>query len=324
MKYLSTLILGVLIAMACQTNAEPLKIYYDDWPSYTILEVAKQKGWFKEAGVEVELVWFERDYQGGLDALAAHKLDAMPMTSSDVLGLGAKGYKGKIVALLDYSNGGDKVIGKAGIESIKDLKGKKIGVEIGLCEHLLLLKALKANNMRQSDVELVNTTEGDITKSLASGKVDAIATWYPVTLDVLTTVPGSKPLYTSAEEKGLFYDVFTVNEESLAKRKADWTAVVKVYYRAIAFLQDPATHDEAVKIMAERAGKPVAKYTEGVAGLQFLAPDAARTAFKKGYGFDSIYGSLDVVNKFNVDNKIYDKLQTPADYIESGIVADLK
>src|ERR1700751_3124431 len=73
----SKVILCALLAMLLGTalHAEPLKIGYSDWPGYTILEVAKQKGWFKEAGLDVELVWFE--YSPSIDAFAAGKVDGV-------------------------------------------------------------------------------------------------------------------------------------------------------------------------------------------------------------------------------------------------------
>ena len=37
----------------------PLRIAYSDWPGWTAFEVGIQKGWFKEAGVDVEFAWFE-------------------------------------------------------------------------------------------------------------------------------------------------------------------------------------------------------------------------------------------------------------------------
>ena len=43
-----------------------LKIAYSDWPGWIAWDVAVQKGWFKEAGVNVELVWF--DYVPSMDA----------------------------------------------------------------------------------------------------------------------------------------------------------------------------------------------------------------------------------------------------------------
>src|SRR6476660_4887364 len=121
MKTFATTLLGLFSAIALQA-AEPLKIAYSDWPGFTLLEVAKQKGWFKEAGVDVELVWF--DYLPSLDAFSAGKVDAVTVVATDALVNGANGAKSKIIAILDYSDGSDMILGKAGIESIKDLKGQ--------------------------------------------------------------------------------------------------------------------------------------------------------------------------------------------------------
>ena len=89
LKSLITATLG--LAFAASLHAEPLKIAYSDWPGFTILEVAKQKGWFKDAGLDVELVWF--DYLPSLDAFAAGKIDAVTAVGTDVLVNGANGAK---------------------------------------------------------------------------------------------------------------------------------------------------------------------------------------------------------------------------------------
>ena len=52
------------------------------------------------------------------------------------------GKAAKGILLTDYSYGNDMIVAKPGITSILGLKGKKIGLELGLVEHLLLLKAL--------------------------------------------------------------------------------------------------------------------------------------------------------------------------------------
>ena len=120
---------GIIASLlAVSSQAEPLKIGYSDWPGFTIFEVAKQKGWFKEAGVDVDLIWF--DYLPSLDAFAAGKVDAVTAVATDALVNGANGAKSKIIAILDYSDGSDMIIGKPGIESIKDLKGQKVGIEV--------------------------------------------------------------------------------------------------------------------------------------------------------------------------------------------------
>ena len=142
MKLKTLLTAAFAFVLAANLHADPLKIGYSDWPGFTILEVAKQKGWFKEAGVEVELAWF--DYLPSLDAFSAGKIDAVTAVATDALVNGGNGAKSKIIALLDYSDGSDMIIGKPGIKSIKDLKGQKVAIEATLVEHLLLLKALDA------------------------------------------------------------------------------------------------------------------------------------------------------------------------------------
>src|SRR2546430_5127990 len=226
--------LSALALFVPHVSAEPLKIAYSDWPGFTIFEIAKQKSWFKDAGLDVELVWF--DYLPSIDAFAASKVDAVTIVATDALVTGANGGKSKMVALLDYSDGSDMIIGKPGINSIKDLKGQKIGIEVTLVEHLLLLKALKRNGLKQSDVELVNTATNETPQTLASGKVGAVGAWYPVSGQALQQVAGSKTLFSSADAKGLIYDVLAVNPTSFANHKDEWTKITAIYYRCVSFL----------------------------------------------------------------------------------------
>jgi NitT/TauT family transport system substrate-binding protein len=304
--------------LAVSTHAEPLKIGYSDWPGFTIFEVAKQKGWFKDAGVDVDLIWF--DYLPSLDAFAAGKVDAVTAVATDAMVNGANGAKSKIIAILDYSDGSDMIIGRPGIDSVKDLKGQKVGIEVSLVEHLLLLEALKQNGMTQSDVEIVNTATNETPQTLASGKVGAVGAWYPVSSQVLTQVPGAKKLFTSADAKGLIYDVLAVNPVSFAQHKEDWAKAVRVFYKCVDYIRDPATRDDAIKIMAARVGADVDEYAKNIPGTHFLSLAEAKAAFKKGDGLDSIYGSMTIGNQFNLDNKVYTESQKPGGYLAPSIV----
>src|SRR5499427_9890501 len=100
MKLKSILCAALAMALAATSlHAEPLKIGYSDWPGYTVLEVAKQKGWFKDAGLDVDLVWFE--YSPSIDAFAAGKVDGVTIVAGDDMVTGASGAKSKIVCLID-------------------------------------------------------------------------------------------------------------------------------------------------------------------------------------------------------------------------------
>jgi NitT/TauT family transport system substrate-binding protein len=319
-KWIAMTLIG-LVGMA-SVNAATIKLAYSDWPGYTVMEIAKQKGWFKDAGLDVELVWFE--YLPSIDAFSAGKVDGVMIVATDAMVAGANGAKSKIVTLVDYSEGSDMIVGVPGIDSIKDLKGKKIGIELTLVEHMLLLQALKDNGMTQSDVTLVNTSTDKTPQTLASGQVSAIGAWYPISGQALKQVPGSKRLFTSADAKGLIYDVIAVNPTSYSQHKEDWAKISAIFYKCVDYLKDPATQDDAVKIMAAKVGADPVDYAKNIPGTHFLTLAEAKTAFKKGPGLDSIYGSMVIGDKFNMDNGVYKTVQKPSSYLVPGLVMGLK
>jgi NitT/TauT family transport system substrate-binding protein len=295
----------------------PLKIAFSDWPGWTAFEIGIQKGWFKEAGVDVEFSWFE--YTPSMEAFAANKVDAVMMTMGDALVTGAPGARSVAILITDYSNGNDMIVAKKGITSLKALKGKKIGLEIGLVEHLMLLKGLEKVGMKESDVKLIAVPTHQTAQSLASGDVDAIGAWQPNAGQALKAVPGSKAILTSKDLPGLIYDLVCVSPKSLAQRRADWVKVVKVWNRIEAFVTDPAHRAEAVKIMAARAGVPADEYGKFLPGTRFLTPQEAMGRFQKKDTLDSLYGSGKVADDFNVANKVYAKSQNLADYIDASL-----
>lgn len=323
MKMKTLLAAGLLgLTSLSSVLADPIKIGYSDWPGYTVLEVAKQKGWFKDAGLDVDLVWFE--YSPSIDAFAAGKIDAVTIVAGDDLVTGASGAKSKIVCLIDYSEGSDMIVGAPGVDSIKDLKGKKVGVELTLVEHELLLQALKVNGMSQSDVTLVGTATDKTPQALASGDVSAIGAWYPISGQALKTVPGSKKLFTSADAKGLIFDVIAVNPTSYAAHRDAWKKITAIYYKCVDYLKDPKTADDAIKIMAAKVGADPADYAKNIPGTHFLTIPEAKACLKKSHDMLSIYGSMELSDKFYLDNKVYKESQKPSDYIIPGIINSMK
>lgn len=307
-----------LSAFSALATAETLKIGYSDWPGWVAWEVGIEKGWFKEAEVDVQFEWF--DYVASMDAFAAGKLDAVAMTNGDTLVTGATGGKGVMYLINDYSNGNDMVIAKPGIGSVKELKGKKIGVEIGFVSHLLLLEALKQNGMSEADVELVNVPTNETPQVLASGQVDAIVAWQPNSGAALGLVPGSKAVFTSADQPGLIYDVLAVTPESLANRRDDWLKVMQVWYRIVGYIKDPKTFEDAVKIMASRVGVSADKYKTFLSGTKILTLDEAKAFLGTAEGYGSLFGSSKISDDFNVANKVYDEPQDIDAYIDLSLM----
>ncbi|OIR12348.1 putative aliphatic sulfonates-binding protein precursor [mine drainage metagenome] len=294
-----------LLFTGLSNAAEPLKVGYSDWPGWVAWQVAIEKGWFKEAGVDVKFEWF--DYVASMDAFTAGKIDGVTVTNGDALVTGSGGAKNVMILLTDYSNGNDMIVGKPGIKSLKDLKGKKIGLETGFVEHLLLLNGLEKAGMKESDVTIVNTKTNETPQALASGDLAAIGAWQPNSGEAMNLVPGAKPIYTSADEPGLIYDVLTVSPTSLSSRKADWQKVVKVWDKVVTYINDPKTQPDAVKIMAARVGIKPEAYLPLLKGTKLLSLEDGKKIFVKANGFKSLYGSTKIADDFNVKYGVYKK-----------------
>jgi NitT/TauT family transport system substrate-binding protein len=302
--------------------AAGLTIGYSDWPGWVAWEVAIQKGWFKEAGVDVTFQWF--DYSASMDAFSAGKLDADFMTNGDTLVTGAGGGKGIMIMLTDYSSGNDMIVAKPGIKTLKDLKGQKIGIEVGLVEHLLLLHGLEKAGMKEKDVTLVNAKTNETPQVLGSGQVAAVGAWQPISGQAMKALPGSHPIYTSTQAPGLIYDVLTVTPASLKAHHDDWVKIIKVWDHVVHYINDPKTQDDAVKIMAAKSGLEPEAYKPLLKGTKLIDVAEGKKTFKKGEGLTSLYGSSKIADDFNVSNAVYKEKQDIDSYIDPSLTNAVK
>jgi NitT/TauT family transport system substrate-binding protein len=184
---------------------------------------------------------------------------------------------------------------------------------------LMLLNALQAAGLSEGDVTLVNVPTNETPQVLASGDVDAIVAWQPNSGQALAQVPGSTAISTSKDAPGLIYDVLAVNPASLASRKADWEKVAKVWYRVVDYIYDPKTQPDALSIMSARVGLSAEQYKPLLDGTKILSLAEAKAALKKGDGFDSLYGSSQIADDFNVKNEVYKEPQAVDSYIDPSI-----
>jgi NitT/TauT family transport system substrate-binding protein len=340
-KLLALCLCGALAGLSCKTNKphstesnapssagaagvakpEPLKIAYSDWPGWVAWDIAVEKGWFKAAGVDVSLIWLE--YVPSMEAFSEGKADAVCMTNGDALVSASSGAKSVGIVLNDYSNGNDMVVAQPGIKKLSELKGKKVAVEVGFVDHLLLMEGLKSVGMSESDVDIVNTKTQDTPAALKSGGVSAIAAWQPNSGHALDQVKGATALFTSANVPGLIYDVLFVSSKSLSTRRDDWKKVVRVWFQVVGFVSDPAHRAEAAAIMSRKAQMTPERYEKLMQGTQFLDLKANQERFHHSAGFDTVYGSSEIVDQFNVANRVYRESLKPDPYFDPSLVNEL-
>ncbi|MGQ8974127.1 ABC transporter substrate-binding protein [Acinetobacter schindleri] len=284
-------------------NIKPITIGYSDWPGWVAWQVAIEKGFFQEAGVNVEFKWF--DYSASMSAFSANQLDAVSVSNGDNLVIASGGTKGIMIMATDYSAGNDVIIAKNGINSIQELKGKQIAVEKGLVDHHLLNTALTDAGIAHTDVNLVNAVTNELPQVFSSPDVAAIAVWQPVANQALKAVAGSKIIYSSQDKPGLIYDTLTVNMTHLSAHKEEWKKIIQVWDKTVKYINDPATRPDALAIMAKRVGLEADQYAQFIEGTHLLDLAANKKVFEKSNNFDSLYGSSYHVNEFNFKNGVY-------------------
>lgn len=299
----------------------PLVIAYSDWPGWVAFDIALEKGWFEEEGVRVDFEWF--DYVPSMEAFAAGKVDAVTVAHSDVLVMASTGTASKIVLMTDMSNGNDMIVARPGITRVAQLKGKRVGVEVGFVSHLLLEKALESAGLSEADIKLVNMPTDALPAALEGGTVDAIAAWPPASFDALRKTQGSSAIYTTANSPGLLFDVLTVSPTSLAKRREDWKKVLTVWFRTTSYLAVDAHREECIRIMSERAGVVASEYSQQVDGTRFLGLTENALFFMAPVSPLSLRVSLGVADNFQVARRVYPEAHELDDYVDGTLVDEL-
>jgi NitT/TauT family transport system substrate-binding protein len=117
-------VLTVTSGVMAQNAPTHLKIGYSTWVGYGPLFIAQEKGYFTDAGLEVELVKVE-DPKDRFVALAGGQLDGLVTTLDTMSQYWNAETPYRAILGLDESSGGDGIVVNSGIASVEDLKGKK-------------------------------------------------------------------------------------------------------------------------------------------------------------------------------------------------------
>jgi NitT/TauT family transport system substrate-binding protein len=276
------------------SSGVPIKIALSPWPGWYFWYLVKEKGFFEKRGVKAELVYFPV-YSDSLSALATGKVDANSQTLSDTLAPASKGIALKAVLVNDNSNGGDGVVVKPGINSIEELKGKKIATELGTVDHLLMLTALDKHGMKESDVKYTNMTVNDAGPAFISGNLDAAVLWEPFLSKAIAEGKG-KLLFSSKDTPGLIPDLLVFKESITKDRPEDVKKILLAWFDALEYWK--SNPEESLKIMAKAAETPVAEYKSGVDSVKIFSKEDNQKAFTEGTDYTSLYFTANKTAEF--------------------------
>ncbi len=298
--FFATLIFAVSCSPSQTQNtsaANSIQMGFSAWPGWIPWQVAQEQKLFEANKVPVELKWFD-GYLDSINAMTAGQLDANTQTLNDTISSVAAGADQVIVLVNDYSRGNDKIIVGQGINSIADLKGKKVAVEQGTVDHFLLLLGLEKAGLTAKDVEIVPLETGAAAAAFVAGRVDAVGVLAPFTTTALQR-RGSKELFSSQDFPGAIPDHLVVSRQLVNQRPQDVQAMVNTWFDTLNYIR--ANREEAYKIMAERAGVTVEEYKQYDSGTQILSIEENLKAFSPGKDLTSLPNTAQEISKFLVE-----------------------
>lgn len=217
--------LGVTLASsAAAQGLEKLKVRLDwtPWGVQAPFHLAQQKGWFKQAGLDVSL----EDGNGSVTTVqlvgSSDQFDVGHAALASMMIARDKGLPVKAVAVFArLSDVGLLVPSGAGVSGPKDLKGKKIAYTAGSLEAPFIDAFLAAGGLKKSDIELIGVDASGKAATYAAGRTDAAFSTVPFFLPVVSqTRPSTAILFANYGLNMPSFGIFATEEKIAAKREA--------------------------------------------------------------------------------------------------------
>ena len=279
---------------SAQNIERPIVLGYSNWAGWWPWAIAESEGLFSKHGANVELRWYD-DYTRSMEDLAAGHIDANCQTLNDTISFAADAVKGEVVVLInDNSDGNDKIIARAGIDRVEDLRNQQVAVEAGVVDDFLLTLALERAGLSRSDVEIVDLETGAAAEAFVAGQVDAVGAFPPFWLTALER-EGAKEIASSADFPGAIPDLLVVTEELVNEYPQQVQALVNTWFDILNFMSTQP--EKADQIMAKRAGVSDEEFQQFKAGTKIFTIEDNLEAFKEGNNMISMpYAAREITN----------------------------
>ncbi|MEI8011125.1 MAG: phosphate ABC transporter substrate-binding/OmpA family protein [Candidatus Omnitrophota bacterium] len=270
-------------------NEKILKFSYNVWIGWMPV-IAANHGtkpntdsiFYKKYGFKVEMVLMD-DPVSARDAYAAGKVHALWGTA-DMLAMFAPDLakdsrtSPRIVQQIDFSSGGDGIVVRSAIKSVKDLRGKTIVCAQNSPSEYFITTLMISAGLRQSDVHMKYTSTAFEAAAafVADPTIDAVVSWSPDIYKISDRVAGTRILTTTSEANKLIADVYAFRADFYRDHADVVKGFVKGVFEGMDYVKDNT--EEVAQWMADAFGmKP-----EDIKGMM---ADAHSTNFAENVQF---------------------------------------
>lgn len=188
---IATVVLGITLFTSCSRKPGKVKIGYFPVSGNLVFFIGIEKGFLKGEGLEIEPVKFARSKEA-MDAMLTGRVDAVaPMGFTTIFAV-EQNQPGMLKIYLPGGEAKDHIVShvivrkESDINSIEDLKGKKIGTYAGTAHKMWLELLLKRLNYDpKKDVAVVQVASNLLVPALMAGQYDALYATEPYTTTAL-------------------------------------------------------------------------------------------------------------------------------------------
>ena len=316
------LILGSSTASAIETTK--LTCAFTFWPGQGVYFLAEELGYFKDEGIEVELI-HEDDIQVQTAAMEAGHLNCNSRTIGEYQSRPrTKETKGVVIAAMDISLGGDGVIVSGDIKDVCDLKGKTFAMEPTLPANLLLQIELKEKcGLTLADLDILHIATADGLAVFEDTKVAAVESYEPLLSQILasTSRSGAYKLVDSSDHPTLIVDVWFLHQELFEKNPELVRSMLRANYRAVDYYF--ANPGKAHEIMAPHYNLTTEEMAEAFEGLRFTTYEESLEMFGTPTSPGWFKETFDTVMQLNVEQGVADGLLDYDDQVDASLLVDL-
>jgi NitT/TauT family transport system substrate-binding protein len=276
----------------------------EPWLGYGPWWIAVNKDYFKANGTDAKVTSFDTDDQINA-ALVSGQIDGANIATHTALRLASLGTPITIVLLLDQSNAADAILAGPNINSIKDLKGRKVAYEEGTTSDILLRYALSQNGMTINDIVKVPTPAAQAGIAAVAGKVDVAVTYEPYLTAALEAGKGYHLIYKASEKPGIIGDVFTVRTDYLKAHPGQVDALIKAWGQSVDYLRSNTADGQA--IIEKAVGADPGSLKTAFDGVQIYNLAEAKQLMTGGGYLDTLAGVKQIATDAGIIQKPVDE-----------------
>jgi taurine transport system substrate-binding protein len=302
--------LSALMALALGTAAQAadpavLRLGYFQSPNGELL--AKGQGLLQKRFPDTKIEYIKFDVGRDVNAaFAGGSLDiGIIGTPPGTAGL-VNNLPYKIFYLHDIIGESEALVVKesSGIKDLEGLKGHTIATPFGSTSHFSLLAALRQNNIKQSDLKILDITGQEVHAAWVRGDIDGAYIWQPAQEKLLAD--GGRVIINSRQvaEKGGITGEFGIVSDKFYQERPD---VVKAYIEILdqATKEYRAAAPETVKILATELGLSQEDTKRAIS--QILVLDASDQTDPRYLGTTAKPGALSSLLKDTADFLLTEK-----------------